>query len=52
MDEILITMNSNNVILNYDPELRYFIYTFTAGYTLILFYLVSKGCFPSSPRNL
>lgn len=47
MDEILDAMNPNHVILNYDSELRYFVYTFTAGYTLLLIYLISKNCFVS-----
>jgi hypothetical protein len=51
MDEILDTMNPNHVILNYDPELRYFVYSFTAGYTLLLLYLIGKGCL-NSPRSL
>jgi hypothetical protein len=40
MDEILDTLNPNDTILINDSELYYFLYTFTAGYTLLLGYLV------------
>lgn len=52
MDEILETITPNHVIVNLDLELHYFAYTFTAGYIMLLIYLVSKGLYVESPRNL